>query len=60
MALQQSKVSKMKKRMRLAPRSYQGVATADCPACGAARLPHRVCPKCGVYKGRQIVTNTAE
>ncbi|MFA5204196.1 MAG: 50S ribosomal protein L32 [Lentisphaeria bacterium] len=60
MALQQSKVSKMKKRMRLAPRRYKGVQTNSCPACGAARLPHRVCPKCGMYNGRQIVSKTAE
>jgi large subunit ribosomal protein L32 len=30
-----------------------------CPACGAPKLPHRMCGACGVYKGRtvmQIVT----
>ena len=23
--------------------------------CGALRVPHRVCPECGMYKGRQVV-----
>jgi large subunit ribosomal protein L32 len=60
MALQQSKVSKQKKRQRKAANSYKGIQTSVCPACGAARMPHRVCTKCGQYNGRQIVSKTAE
>jgi large subunit ribosomal protein L32 len=26
-----------------------------CSNCSAAVLPHRVCPSCGHFKGRQIV-----
>ena len=26
-----------------------------CPQCGAARLPHRICPICGFYKEREII-----
>lgn len=26
-----------------------------CPTCGSPRLPHRVCPECGSYKGRNVV-----
>ncbi len=26
-----------------------------CPKCGAFVLPHRVCPECGYYKGREMV-----
>ena len=28
---------------------------AECPNCHENKLPHRVCPKCGYYKGREIV-----
>ena len=28
----------------------------DCPHCHAKKLPHRVCPECGWYNGRQAVT----
>jgi len=28
----------------------------SCPQCGETRLPHHVCPHCGVYKGRQVIT----
>lgn len=26
-----------------------------CPNCGEPRLPHRVCPKCGFYQGREVL-----
>ena len=32
-----------------------------CPHCHSPRLPHRVCPVCGYYKGREVVeTDTGE
>jgi large subunit ribosomal protein L32 len=27
-----------------------------CPQCAEPYVPHRVCPACGFYKGRQVVT----
>jgi large subunit ribosomal protein L32 len=27
-----------------------------CPNCNADKLPHRICPECGYYAGRQVVT----
>ncbi|MBC7912401.1 MAG: 50S ribosomal protein L32, partial [Pyrinomonadaceae bacterium] len=29
--------------------------TSICPNCQEPRMPHRVCPKCGFYKGREII-----
>ncbi len=26
-----------------------------CTNCGAARLPHRICPACGFYKDRVVL-----
>ena len=26
-----------------------------CPQCGEPKMPHRVCPSCGTYKGRQVL-----
>jgi large subunit ribosomal protein L32 len=31
-----------------------------CPRCHAPRLPHRVCPSCGTYAGREVVVQTAD
>ncbi|RPJ42569.1 MAG: 50S ribosomal protein L32 [Chloroflexi bacterium] len=27
-----------------------------CPNCGEVRQPHTVCPSCGHYQGREVVT----
>ncbi len=27
-----------------------------CSHCGEMRLPHTVCPNCGHYKGREVIT----
>ncbi len=40
-------------------RTHQKLAirqTSTCLQCGQATLPHRVCPHCGYYKGRAVVT----
>ncbi len=31
------------------------VSFAACPSCGEPTMPHRACPKCGSYQGRQAV-----
>jgi large subunit ribosomal protein L32 len=28
---------------------------SECPNCHERKLPHRACPKCGYYKGREVV-----
>jgi large subunit ribosomal protein L32 len=30
-------------------------SASECPNCHEAKMPHRVCPKCGHYKGREVV-----
>jgi large subunit ribosomal protein L32 len=30
------------------------VGVSNCPNCGEKKLPHRVCKKCGEYKGRAV------
>lgn len=41
-------------------RAYNSVLTlpqlGKCPQCDAPAVPHRVCPACGYYKGRQVLT----
>lgn len=27
----------------------------ECPNCSEKMMPHRACPACGTYKGRQVL-----
>jgi large subunit ribosomal protein L32 len=39
-------------------RSHDAVPAArlnECPQCHSPRLPHRVCPTCGTYAGREVI-----
>ncbi len=60
MGVPKRKSSKRKIRARQGSHRHKLVATQACPKCGAAREPHRVCPSCGYYNGRQVVMVSAE
>lgn len=55
MAVPKRRQSKMKKRMRKAANRYEGVQATFCTNCSAPAAPHRVCPSCGMYNGRQVL-----
>lgn len=49
---------KLSKGRRDRRRSQDALAAKNlvvCSNCGEMRLPHTVCPKCGFYKGREVV-----
>ena len=55
MAVPARKVSKTRKRMRRSHNALTATMTTKCPNCGEAIKPHRVCPKCGFYKGKEEI-----
>ena len=55
MGMPQRKVSKSRRDKRRTHQNLKSPNWITCPACGENKLPHRVCPHCGVYKGRQVV-----
>lgn len=55
MAVPKKKTSKSRKNMRRAHDFLTPVSVSTCPQCKSAKLPHRVCPACGTYKGKQII-----
>jgi large subunit ribosomal protein L32 len=56
MAVPKRKQSKSRSAIRRAQVMKQPVPhTIPCPRCGEAQLSHRVCKKCGYYKGRLVV-----
>ena len=39
-------------------RSHHGMSVpsfAACANCGTPKLPHKACPECGFYRGRQVI-----
>ncbi|MFN4217351.1 MAG: 50S ribosomal protein L32 [Brevinematales bacterium] len=60
MPVPKHKVAKCKTRMRRSIGYYnlQAPGISLCPNCGSRKLSHRVCPVCGYYKGKQILTRT--
>ena len=54
------KVSKTRKRMRRSHNAITAPNTVKCPSCGEMIMPHRVCPKCGSYKGKEVITKKEE
>ena len=47
--------SKARKNKRRAHDALRAPQTSLCPNCQEPRQPHRVCPKCGFYKNRQVI-----
>jgi large subunit ribosomal protein L32 len=54
MAVPKKKTSKARRDKRRASTSIEAVALNLCPQCKRPRRPHRVCPTCGTYKGREV------
>ncbi len=59
MGVPKRRMSKMRLRTRKASHRPTAPGLSKCPQCGAQVRPHRVCPSCGYYKGRQVVSVNA-
>ncbi len=55
MAVPFRRTSKTKKRMRRTHLKKEAPTVTTCPKCGASIKPHRACPKCGNYKGENVL-----
>ncbi len=56
MAVPKRKKSKMRIRQRKAHHKASVAQVQACSNCGAPQRSHRVCPSCGFYRGRQVLT----
>ncbi len=56
MAVPFRRTSKTTKRMRRTHFKLAVSGLITCPHCGATIKAHNVCPKCGYYKGRSVVS----
>jgi len=46
--------SKTRTAKRRTHDALKPASLATCPQCHEPKLPHRVCPHCGYYRGRQV------
>ena len=55
MAVPKQRQSHSRTHKRRSQHRISAPGIAACPRCHSPHLPHRVCPVCGQYKGREIV-----
>jgi large subunit ribosomal protein L32 len=53
--LPKQKTSRTRRDQRRAHDALKAKNLVQCNNCGEMRLPHRVCPNCGHYKGREVI-----
>ena len=51
--------SKMRKNSRRAHDFLTTNSLSTCPQCHEKKMPHHVCPRCGFYKGREVIDTKA-
>jgi len=47
--------SKARTGKRRAHDALTSPSLSECPHCHEPKMPHRVCPHCGYYKGRAVI-----
>lgn len=52
--------SKTRRDMRRAHDFLKPKALSVCSHCGVQKEPHRVCPACGHYKGREVMAGASK
>ncbi|NLY11538.1 MAG: 50S ribosomal protein L32 [Firmicutes bacterium] len=60
MAVPKRRQSKTRTNTRRSTKKVGRVSVHECPQCHEPKLPHRVCPNCGTYRGRQVITIEAK
>jgi large subunit ribosomal protein L32 len=56
MAVPRAKTSKARtSRRQSINMKLNAPALIECASCGNRVVPHRVCPKCGFYRGKQVI-----
>lgn len=59
MAVPKRKTSKARQRSRSANWRVVAPKLTPCPQCHKPKMPHRLCPECGFYRGREVVEKKA-
>jgi large subunit ribosomal protein L32 len=57
MAVPKKRTSRARRDKRRATHKVAAARLNECPRCHQPRLPHRVCPNCGTYAGREVISH---
>jgi large subunit ribosomal protein L32 len=60
MAVPKKRTSRTRRDKRRATHRAATPRLNECPRCHSPRLPHRVCPTCGTYAGREVIVQEIE
>lgn len=55
MAVPRNRHSNARKNTKRAHHAKKPAATGACSNCGASKVPHVICPSCGVYNKRLVI-----
>lgn len=55
MAVPKRKTGRAKTNSRRSSHKLEAPSISTCPQCHQPKLPHRVCPECGYYNGKEII-----
>lgn len=56
MAVPRNRLSNARKNSKRAHHAKVPKQATKCQTCGAAKLPHVLCPSCGSYAGKSVVS----
>ena len=54
-ALPKKKISRRRRDNRRGHDKLTPIALVSCPSCRRPVPPHRACPNCGQYRGREVI-----
>ena len=55
MALPKRRHSRQRQAKRRTHHRIVVASLTPCPQCGSLKRPHRICPACGYYAGREVI-----
>lgn len=56
MGVHQNRQSKARVRRRRATQKLTVPHLVECPQCHKQKLQHHLCPNCGYYKGKEVIS----
>jgi large subunit ribosomal protein L32 len=60
MSVQKQRHTKTRRDRKRARFEMKPVSMQTCTKCGKPTMPHKACPNCGFYKGKEVVNTLSK